>query len=996
MDSGDSDYGISRPRRTDDSDTESQLLADQEAVTLQSVNDALRKENSLLRAQFDQAVSLTQGMDDLHQKNAKLTTSIRSLEAEKADLARRLDIALRANEEFSSQLASEREAAIEHRSHETAEKDQEIARIRQQSESQIAQFRQRMLAAEQASEQNELRSRMLTSKLGHLYQSASSHFGASLSNLDSVIQALSKPLTPTLPVKADESPVSGQLESAIAKLRKDKLLLRAAKKESDSMKAEIAKLRREVSDWEKRAEQQSKEYSARLSDPVPDSRLSETVQDLTLKNESLRSEIALLKRQLSSDPHGSKPVKTATPLNLPLPELRKPDPTRELRIEIDNLKQGATEANQKLAASEAKREELLEKLSQAEARQSAVGIELDKSRHELNSLRLVHNEALNEMKTLRESLHAKPPISQTDGRAAKRLKSVVDQLEQTIKSQDNTIHDLVVERENERQRCEKVQAKLESIKSDLQDARSEKASLASELAEVKSIERIPLTPEDVMPLSAWRTSEFDPELSQQIEKIAATVSLQPASKLSQIYRAIAKFTSGAIRERDGELRNVLAELERIRGIVHEFAVNASIALSLNAVTYDNFVSGDHQTILRATLQTVQALDEAKRVSHQFKALGEHIVALFGEAPDLFAKVAEVKEVLDGHAEIAHRKSKKNRDLRAKLQDLRESTGREIEELSRENGERESAIADLEQKARENSDLIRRLKSELSQARQQIRELENEKADAETSLKSEHDRTVTGFQSESQAIQQQLTDHIGKLTAELEHAADSIEATEGALSKAQKQIQVLHRQIAEKDSALAELQSQKDAEIALLGAQSRSERENIIKSYEKAVAELRDQCDAHRSDLEKLSRDLAQSEDRGRRFRNAITELRRERAKLEAESKAANERHQRDSQVAQATIKSVSLAAEANAAQRVQELKAKFENETRRLYALAADEFRTFFNAAEAIDERSYRAMLARVKGEMKRLADSDAAVRRLAGAAPRQATDDAVAQLLVA
>jgi hypothetical protein len=50
---------------------------------------------------------------------------------------------------------------------------------------------------------------------------------------------------------------------------------------------------------------------------------------------------------------------------------------------------------------------------------------------------------------------------------------------------------------------------------------------------------------------------------------------------------------------------------------------------------------------------------------------------------------------------------------------------------------------------------------------------------------------------------------------------------------------------------------------------------------------------------------------------------------------------------------------------------------------------------EPVDEESFRGLLSRVRNELKRLIESEAVIRRLIGAGPRQSTDDAVARLLI-
>jgi cell shape-determining protein MreC len=280
MESGDSDNGISRPRRTDDSDIEAQLILDQESASLQAANDSLRKENSLLRAQFDQAVSLTQGLDELHQKNAKLASAVRALESDKADLSRRLELSLRANEELASHISAEKESYSQRLLQDTAEKDKEIARLTQNSDSTISALRNRLREAEESHERDDISHRMLTSKVEHLLQTR---------NIDAL--SISPVMnTPINPVDSKLEALNEQLGAALAKIKRDKRLLKSARRESESLKTEIVKLQRESSAIEQNAAQQTKhfeslnvelreEYETKIAED------SKTIQDISAKNE---------------------------------------------------------------------------------------------------------------------------------------------------------------------------------------------------------------------------------------------------------------------------------------------------------------------------------------------------------------------------------------------------------------------------------------------------------------------------------------------------------------------------------------------------------------------------------------------------------------------------------------------------------------------------------------------------------------------------------------
>jgi chromosome segregation ATPase len=263
------------------------------------------------------------------------------------------------------------------------------------------------------------------------------------------------------------------------------------------------------------------------------------------------------------------------------------------------------------------------------------------------------------------------------------------------------------------------------------------------------------------------------------------------------------------------------------------------------------------------------------------------------------------------------------------------------------------------------------------------------------LQTAHQRQVDELQSQQGVIEAQLNEHIGKLKQEIKIASDTIAAHEAALATLGREAQANQKLVGEKSEQLSELEAAKDAQIAKLAAQSRVERGDLTATYEDAIQELRKQCDVHRSDLERLARELAASEAKNRKAKLAIVNLKREKMQLETDLARANTKSERDIQVNQAMMKDVSLTAESAANQKMKKAKAKFDDEKRRIFSIAADEFRTFFDAGEHIDERSYRRLLTRVKTEMQRLEDSDLAVRRLVGAAPNQPTNDAVARFVI-
>jgi chromosome segregation ATPase len=417
MDSGDSDSGNLSRRRSDDSDTEAQLIAEQETQTLQLLTENLQKENTLLRAQFQQAVGIANEMEELHQKNQKLSSAVRSLEAEKSDLARRLEIALRANEELAVQLSDERQLNAQQQTEQAHAREHHIASLAQEFRAKTEALELRLRGAEEAAEKLELKNKTYVSRLHHLAHNASLYFGTKFADVDAVADFLARPPPPALPpAAAPPEPGPGgteKLDRALSKLRKQRQVVRSARTEADALQGEVAKLQREMADVERRHQQElhaaegklaaaAEEYEGRAAEDA------RATQELGAQNAALRLEVAGLRKQLKEAK--AQPAVPPRQLPLALPEVRKADPTRELREQIETSRQVIGELHEKVRAVEGRRDELAERLGKAERSAADLQTALAKEQQTLAGLQTVHKEALGEIATLRQSLAKKPDL----------------------------------------------------------------------------------------------------------------------------------------------------------------------------------------------------------------------------------------------------------------------------------------------------------------------------------------------------------------------------------------------------------------------------------------------------------------------------------------------------------------------------------------------------------------------------------------------------------
>jgi chromosome segregation ATPase len=215
-------------------------------------------------------------------------------------------------------------------------------------------------------------------------------------------------------------------------------------------------------------------------------------------------------------------------------------------------------------------------------------------------------------------------------------------------------------------------------------------------------------------------------------------------------------------------------------------------------------------------------------------------ALFGEGPDFFARLSEVRDAADAQAARLRAKGRTARDARAQL---RADTDRQIADLTADCARLADGLDEAQRALDEAEAAAKRTKGELRTAKAQVRELETAAADSEQSLKVDHERSLDSVHSDNTQLQRRLNEHIERLSAELLATSEAAAAHEATVARLQKLTAANARTIAEKTDEIAALEKRRAADAAQAAAQSEKEKENLVQAYETALAELREQCGA---------------------------------------------------------------------------------------------------------------------------------------------------------
>jgi chromosome segregation ATPase len=402
----------------------------------------------------------------------------------------------------------------------------------------------------------------------------------------------------------------------------------------------------------------------------------------------------------------------------------------------------------------------------------------------------------------------------------------------------------------------------------------------------------------------------------------------------------------------------------------------------------NFVSGIASLRSRyaSALHQIQVLETV--ISHFKDSLG-------GDDADPHARIDCVREHIDAQSRDVLRRKRQCRALQNALTELQRELAAQTSAREGEDERSRARIAELEAAVDEASQTIRKLKSQSQDLSRNLAAEREQRLESERVLGASRESELDSLTSEHDSFRARLLQELQTAQANYTAVSEELASSEAQLSKLRKLLQAQRSAAKQRDAEIDELkellvQTERD-----LQERFAKEKAQLTDSFDGTITELRTQCDNHRSDIEKLAASLAETEARLNHSKAHSVAVQKEKHRLETDLRSVTDQLEREKKLADTTIRARTLAAESKSNARIEELKSRFENDKRSLFAFVADAFRTFYSPAEQIDERTFKYVIDRVREELHRLSASEYEIRSLVRATDGQTAQDAVAQFVL-
>ena len=131
------------------------------------------------------------------------------------------------------------------------------------------------------------------------------------------------------------------------------------------------------------------------------------------------------------------------------------------------------------------------------------------------------------------------------------------------------------------------------------------------------------------------------------------------------------------------------------------------------------------------------------------------------------------------------------------------------------------------------------------------------------------------------------------------------------------------------------------------------------------------------------------------LKNANAVLNKEKAKLTREVKLLQEQMEREKTLVEAECRTKVITAQSNYERKLDEERAKNEEDKKSIYHFIANEFHEFYKPVDRINDATFRNVVRDVHDTLVSMSRSDASIRSMLQAVEGQTTEDAVAQYLI-
>lgn len=985
---------------------------------MQQEIDRLKEENNSIRNQFNEATSMGDQLEKVHQQNIQLTKQLRIANSERDDLQRRLEISLQRNEELKRLLDQEKptkKIIIDNR--DEAKTILEKERFQWQNEKNNFQLKIAELQQLFQNEQN--KTNEIQNSINKLIESSNRFFNRTFSSVNDIqsyfLQNPYQQHKTTTPRKnTDET--DAIIDSLNQKIKKQRIELKELKKlytasenrvsqyQSNTAKSReeaetiISGLETKITEVQHNYELQEMQYQHELQSKENQIKNLQEVIDKLMKkqNESITepiidnssTEISTLKKQIT----------------------QYKDKLHDYNKIITQLKHENSNLTSQISEINATNERFKKKFSSSENQIGSILDENDKLKNSISSIQIEYDKlheqyqtSISQIQNLESNIKQNETNLIESKNTNEKLKNSLNILETVFEKQKSELHSLYDEREKIISILQKENSLLKNYEEQFQKISEENRYIKKNFHEeqIKVNTQISYQNDNInnnyeIPFACWFCKDFPSELCTIITDTAKNENLPVIAKLKYILSLIAKYYNKNLKELQDKNEISEKETNEKEKIYQQIFDNVLIVATK---VIDSFNSCQIQPAqLPNILENIRINFEEK--NEEISQLNEKLLTIYSrlesneneEALNTIDKLFESIQILKKQIEKQRMKINKKKKEYQIFKSKCISRQKEIEDLVNDQQTQYELVLN------EKENLLNKVKGleEMNESLQKdIVQMKNQHKDSMDEHEKKCDEEITVLKAHLDEIQNKLTQDLNSKEKEISEMKQKIQQSDKELIQWKRTAELLKKSKAEKDSQILEISAKiQDAERQRQ-RRAASEKAQLKSQYEQLMSHAKEKNEDLRKLVLKSSKALEDLQAKNKELMASCTQLTIEKQQNLAKIECLKEEFEREHRLMDTKLKASAMSNELQTQNAIEQIKSQNDFEKRNIYGFIASTFRQFFNANEILGENSFKPLIEKVQSELLRLYKQEANIRKMLGISKNESIEDHISKLLL-
>lgn len=924
--------------------------------------------NATLKRQLESAIPLSANLEELYEKNLDLQNKLHSVQSEKDDLSRRLDISLERIGNLERELNSEVAKNITEARSEVEEMKKRLLEGQKFHSKEVASLKNQLDDNKRLLDDQDEKLQTLQTEMTAILSAASQHFETDICDCDQLIKLLLIP-----PFQAEAAVIEDVPAPKERKQRVKKVVEIVTKENpvNEVMEQQIAELQMQLEESLNKTE-----------------RLESENQSLKNANNKARESLAAYKAQMEcadidkNAKHLNEMIEMSGKLKAVTTKLADTERQREtLKKQIKPLMAKMQSLEADLQTSHLENEDLRTEILKmtAEKNQLIDNVGMLSSEREThfaettslsNTISYIKNELkdaktnlasrMTELEGLRLKVGEQTRVLSEEAESKADMQKQIDHLSQLVESTSKALASAQQRMADESEKRDRAESTVRKLK--------EQLNQQSETMDIT----------ELLGIVTFTIDAFPKDLAEVVSQIAANSTLRIPSKLRQMFAAVEQyFTSrhdhiegelAVLKDRDTERERLLESFNALIRKLFPEAVNDLYNLPANENGQELF-----STIVQ-TLRNERAIANHERQKEEAK-LSEILIHI-GSNDVESAKSQIQKERADASSCLKNLEKAKRKilSLEKQIQDTKLLCDSRIgvDEFDRCRQQIDHLNNLLKEQECENSERVEALESKNAELNDWNMTL-NAKVEALSNTVKELYEQLSRQKEENCA----LIFENSELKKEVDRNINTI-----SLQKAQK------KQLKQQVASMSACQEQKTPRAKVVN-------EIVNKEIEKRLNLIKEKMTEQSEKIQKLQQELSASESSLSNSIQRAMDLEIKLQKAELDADLATKKFDRDKMIFGANSKKQQAVTENRIRSMEGELASRIAEAKRQVMASVAIRFASLFDAGYELNDQNFESLLDIVREKIMDLVGTECSIRRLLKIGPAQSITAEISRIMI-